>query len=375
MAEFILVLVLEAIDTGSAIKLSAQHFVGLAETVQFGCQVNILALETSCMLLKGILFSLKVGAVVSVLTVEHTLAFYIAAAHKESFFFFFQTNFCVSNLTANVAVASFLEVNFFTEVVVLSSYALVVSADGGIISCKARISVADTSEFTLGILKLRLLDTKVSLAHIDQFLSIFDAGLSTGHLEVQTLQPVVLFVGFVLFGLVKLFQTCNFPPHLCALHLDALNVALQILHLGTCVSNLVSSGDRLVAKTACFEVLFVQETFGSGLLISQLSMLAGLVLEEELEVIQLFASICNFISATVKALSVLHFTSSLVVRKHTVAVLHGEDFVAHSSVVAVLVAKSVQLLAEVSDKLVLFGASDFDSGSSFHSRHIVLLSR
>lgn len=54
-------------------------------------------------------------------------------------------------------------------------------------------------------------------------------------------------------------------------------------------------------------------------------------------------------------------TSSFVIAKHSVAVLHRENFVIDSSVVSVLISEVVKLLAELSNKLVFLRASDLDS--------------
>mgnify|MGYP007070380126 CR=1 FL=1 len=47
------------------------------------------------------------------------------------------------------------------------------------------------------------------------------------------------------------------------------------------------------------------------------------------------------------------FPTSLVVRKHAVAVLHVENFVIKSTVITGLTAEVVELLTELSNKLVL----------------------
>ena len=54
--------------------------------------------------------------------------------------------------------------------------------------------------------------------------------------------------------------------------------------------------------------------------------------------------------------------SGLVVGKHAKTVLHGEDLVVDATVVSVLVAQVVQTLTKLSDKLVLLGGSDLDTG-------------
>lgn len=92
-----------------------------------------------------------------------------------------------------------------------------------------------------------------------------------------------------------------------------------------------------------------------------------LVCEEELEVLELFAGVLDFISGTVESLSVLVLASGLVVREHAVAVLHCEDLIVHPTVVTVLVPEVVELLAQLGNQLVLLAASDLDARASHAS--------
>ena len=77
----------------------------------------------------------------------------------------------------------------------------------------------------------------------------------------------------------------------------------------------------------------------------------------------MFTSVGDLISGTVKSFSVFVFRTSFVVREHAVAVFHGKDLIVDSAIVTVLVAQIVQLLTELSNKLVFLTASNLDSGS------------
>ena len=54
-------------------------------------------------------------------------------------------------------------------------------------------------------------------------------------------------------------------------------------------------------------------------------------------------------------------TSGSVVSEHSVATFHVEDLIVNTAVVSLLVSEVVELLAELSDKLVLLTATDSNS--------------
>lgn len=94
----------------------------------------------------------------------------------------------------------------------------------------------------------------------------------------------------------------------------------------------------------------------------QVDILAGLLLEEVLEIVKLLACISNLISTSIETVAVLVLGAALVVAEHAVAVLHGENFVIDTTVVTVLVAEVVELLSKFGDELVFFGGANFDTG-------------
>jgi len=66
-----------------------------------------------------------------------------------------------------------------------------------------------------------------------------------------------------LLGLVHLFETVDFPPHLCALVLHAVNFAVQVCGLCAEVSHLVSLGDSFVSQTTSFKEFLIQQALGT----------------------------------------------------------------------------------------------------------------
>ena len=66
-----------------------------------------------------------------------------------------------------------------------------------------------------------------------------------------------------------------------------------------------------------------------------------LVVKEELEVLELSASVRDLVRVAVESLTVLVLRTSLIVGEHANTVLHGENFVVDTAIVAILVAEIV----------------------------------
>ena len=60
--------------------------------------------------------------------------------------------------------------------------------------------------------------------------------------------------------------------------------------------------------------------------------------------------------------------AGLVVGKHAHAILHSENLVIHSTVVAILVAQVVETLAQFGDELILLTGSDLNSCCLYSSK-------
>ena len=88
-----------------------------------------------------------------------------------------------------------------------------------------------------------------------------------------------------------------------------------------------------------------------------------LILEEELKFFKVLASHTDLISGNVESISVFVLSTRLVISQHTVATLHGQNFVVDSTIVSVLISEIIQLLSEFSNQLVLFSTANGDSAS------------
>ena len=86
-----------------------------------------------------------------------------------------------------------------------------------------------------------------------------------------------------------------------------------------------------------------------------------LVVKEELEVLELSASVRNLVRVAIKSLTVLVLRASLVVSEHTHTVLHGKNLVVDAAIVAILVAEIVEALTQLCDQLVLLRRSNLNS--------------
>ena len=97
-----------------------------------------------------------------------------------------------------------------------------------------------------------------------------------------------------------------------------------------------------------------------------------LVIEEELEVLELAASVGDLIGVAVESLTVLVLRASLVVREHANAILHSENLVVNTAIVTILVAQIVKPLAKLSDKLIFLGRANLHA-TCLHSKKVTKL--
>ena len=77
-----------------------------------------------------------------------------------------------------------------------------------------------------------------------------------------------------------------------------------------------------------------------------------------LEIFDLFSGISNFIHASVESGSSLHFRADFLFSEQLISILHRENLVIDSSVISLLVFQVIELLAELSDELILVTASN-----------------
>jgi hypothetical protein len=98
-----------------------------------------------------------------------------------------------------------------------------------------------------------------------------------------------------------------------------------------------------------------------------------LILKKELKLFEILASHSDFISSDIESITVFMLSTGLVVSQHAVAAFHGQDFVVDTTVVSVLVSKVVQLLSQLSNKLVFLSTANCNSASGIMSLNKVSL--
>ena len=77
-----------------------------------------------------------------------------------------------------------------------------------------------------------------------------------------------------------------------------------------------------------------------------------LLSEEELEVIDLFAKVCNLIHVAVESGSLLELRPHLIIREMSVSAFSNMDLISDSLVITVLALEIVKLLSQFSNKSV-----------------------
>ena len=266
---------MEAIDSATAVKLSAEDLVCLDETLKLSSKVGVLALEAASVLLEGLSLSEEVTVVVSVLLLCNTEALNITSDGEESVLTLLKSHLRVTDLDGDVGVAALLEVNLLSKVVVLSSNSLVVSAESSVLRAELGVVVSDAAELTLSVLESELLVAEVGGAAVEELLGVLDAGLGASKLEVKALKLVSLLGGLGGTSLIHLLQTGKLSPHLGSLDLDALDFSLEVLELSSGVVVLIALGDGFLTKAASFEVLLIEESLGAGKLVVEVKVLLG----------------------------------------------------------------------------------------------------
>ena len=196
-SQLVIVFRLKSVDAASAVKLSAKHFICLAEAIQFCGQVRVLALQAGGVLLESLFLGKKISSIVSILVRLDTQAVNISPACEERVFLFFETHFGVTDLNRDIGVTSFLEINFLAQVVILSTNAFVVPSQTSIGLRKVSVRVSHSGELSLSVLESELLCSQILAAGINELLGILDTSLGAVVFEVQVLQFFSLVSGFL----------------------------------------------------------------------------------------------------------------------------------------------------------------------------------
>lgn len=270
MSKFILVLALKTIDTAATIKLSAEDFISLAEAVKLGGEVGVLTLQALSVPLKSFTLGDEVTVVTSVLSTLDTEALNVSTGTVQSVLLALKSDLSVSDLNADIGVAALLEVYLLSEIIVLTRDSVVVSPESSVLSGEFGVLASETSKLTLSVFETDLLGTQVTAARVEQLRGVVDASVSARKVEVQTLKLVSLLAGLDGAGVVHFLESSDLSPHFSPLYLNALNLALDIVQLGSGVSVAVALGNGFVAQSARLEVLLVQEAFRTGEFVIQI---------------------------------------------------------------------------------------------------------
>lgn len=346
---------MHSLDARSAIKLVAKNLVGLAEPVEFSSEISVLSTEARAMFLKSFFLCKEISVVVAVLILLDSLTFNIAASCEETFFTLAEAKFSVTNLNRKVTISAFSEIKLFAEIVVFSRNTFVIAFKVSVVFRKLRVCIASSGELTLSVFETTLLSTQVRATDVYKLLSVLNSCLSSLELVVKSFDVVVLIARLCSFCFVVFLEVVDFSPHLSSLVLDTFNLSVEISSLSTEVGNLITFCNGFISQTASFKEFLVKKAFGSLKFVIQVQVLLGFFGKQEFEVVELLARVGDLVTSTVEASSVFVLRAGLVVTKHAVSVLHGENFVINTSVVSVLVAEIVQLLAELSNKLIFLG--------------------
>lgn len=134
MSELILVLGLQVADATAAIELATKDLICLDETLKLAGQVSVLTLEALSVLLESFSLGEEVTVVSAALRLGHAEALNIASKREEHVLFLFEAELRVTNLDGDISVASLLEVNFLSKIIVFSSDPFVVSTESSVLS-------------------------------------------------------------------------------------------------------------------------------------------------------------------------------------------------------------------------------------------------
>lgn len=143
-------------------------------------------------------------------------------------------------------------------------------------------------------------------------------------------------VGFVTLLIITLTKSKNFSAHLSSLCLYLLNVVLNSVKSLMIMSHLVCLRANFFFKASRFIRLFVKSSFAPLEFIDKAATNLSLLSYEELKFFKGAFGVSDFIATAVKAETGFVFSTSLVIRKHSVAVFHVKNLVVNPTVVSCL---------------------------------------
>lgn len=194
-----------------------------------------------------------------------------------------------------------------------------------------------------------------------KFLEVFDSNIDLGDFKSQLVEFLSLVVCFVSFCLTDFIQMVERAVVLDSLSFSTFNFMLKRVQMTLLILDINSSGIAIIAEFLGFYSLLTQQLLGSVSFIRKFVVDFGLLLNEELKFFKLTTLVTNFTTLSIDSESRVVLRSCLVIRHHPVAVFERVNFVIYATVVSFLVSEVVELLTQLSDKLIFFALSDLDA--------------
>lgn len=235
---------------------------------------------------------------------------------------------------------------------------IIVSLEVNVFSVELRVQVSDVVELALRVFKSDLLVAEVSIAAVNETSGVFDLTDGVSEVSIKFALLSSLVVSFVDESTLDILEVSNFVSHVSSLDLSSLNITVELGTLGIEIGTHISLSDTLVTETGSFTGLLIEHASSISGIVSKSNAVVRLISEHELEVVKSLAGFTDLVRLHVKCVALIVLTSGSVVGQHSVASFHVEDFVINTTVVSLLVSEVVKLLAELSDKLVLFTTAD-----------------
>lgn len=361
--------VLDSEHARSAVELRSQHLVGVHESFELAGQIVILAEEHTGMPVESILLSELIVEVRAKVGIGDGETLDVSSNGMQVLLSVLDADILGAQLSGKFHVARLSALNMLSQVIAVSADAVNVLSESADLDAGARVDVLEASDLLFGIIELHLSVSNFVGAVLNNLLHLGDAAMSLLQVKVQRLEAIVLVEGLLSLHVAHVSQSLDLSEHVGSLGLDEVNVALELSDLRSEVDNLIALGVTLVAQLARLEELLVEDALRSHELILQLHVLAGLVREHVLEVLNLLAAVSNLVHAAVESSATLHFRSDLLFTQKFVAVIHREDLVVNATIVTLLILEIVELLSQLSNQLILVAASDAHGRSRLHIIH------
>jgi hypothetical protein len=348
----------EGLDMSMSLQLSADLLVSLDEAIELVGEAIVLVGEDTGMLLEGFKLIGEVDVLGGRRAIDSTLVVDVRASSSNLTITVHKAGIGVLNLSGQVSILNVLAVDRLTEGTVVLGSVIIVSLEVNVFSVELGVQVSDVVELTLRVFKSDLLVAEVSIAAVNETSGVFDLTDGVSEVSIKFVLLSSLVVSFVHESTLDILEVSNFVSHVSSLDLSGLNITVELGTLSIEVSTHVSLSDTLVTETGSFTGLLIEHASSISGFVGQSNTMVRLISEHELKVVKSLAGFTDLITLHVECVALIVLTSGSVVGQHSVASFHVEDFVVNTAVVSLLVSEVVKLLAELSDKLVLFTTAD-----------------